>query len=344
MNKKDILLKLLEADAKKVNADVVLGELDGASVIVTGATGLVGLNIVCALNYYNDNYAKNRIHINALSFSKPSGVISQIFRDKGVVSIFGDLQDYDFVKGIPLSDCIIHSAGYGQPGKFLDDKIATISLNTSATISLSQRLRENGRFLFLSSSEIYSGSWNNKNVESDIGNTDPSHTRACYIEGKRAGEAIINALRERGVRAASARLALAYGPGVKGGDQRVLNQFIEKGISGEINLLDSGSAMRTYGYISDIVTMLLNILISNKFSVYNVGGKSTISIKDLSIKIAEKMGVPVNIPSNKAFMEDAPKMVGLDLSRIENEYGHNEYVDIDYGLNKTIEWIVANNE
>ena len=337
--KTNILLRLLNDDAEYVNKHVDLMVMDGATVTVTGATGLVGLNIICALNYYNNNYAKKRIKINALSYSKPSGIIKKVFKESGVNSITGDLSDCIFVENLPISDCIVHSAGYGQPGKFMDDKIKTISINTSATISLSKRLKKGGRFLFLSSSEVYSGCSNN-NTEYDIGTTSPDHARSCYIEGKRSGEAIINILRESGFQAVSARLALAYGPGVRPNDERVLNQFIQKGINGSIKLLDSGSAMRTYGYISDVVAMLLNILVKNSKSVYNVGGHSVLSIKDLAIKIGQQMDVSVEVPVESGLsLKGAPQEVGLNLSRVEKEYGYEEYIEIDQGLKNTIAWI-----
>ena len=262
MKSKFTLLALLEKDAQYVNERVDLNSLDGLEITITGASGLVGLNIISALNYYNNNLAKKRININALSFTKPNGIINDIYVENSIKSIYGDLDDCNFIKNVPLSDCIIHSAGYGQPGKFLNNKIKTIAINTSATIGLSKRLKECGRFLFLSSSEVYSGCLNDKNTEDDIGTTAPTHPRSCYIEGKRSGEAIINILRESGINASSARLALAYGPGVKSNDERVLNQFIQKGIDGKITLLDSGESMRTYGYISNVVIMLLNIPVS----------------------------------------------------------------------------------
>lgn len=338
--KNDVLLKLLDSDAKYVNNRIKLDILDGVDIIITGATGLVGFNIICALNYYNNNYAKKRININALSYSKPSGTIKKVFEKNGVNSIIGDLSDCSFVEGLPMSDCIIHSAGYGQPGKFLDDKLKTISINTSATISLSRKLKKEGRFLFLSSSEIYSGCSNKENVESDIGTTCPEHARSCYIEGKRSGEAIVNVLREKGVSAASARLALAYGPGVRPNDERVLNQFIQKGIKGSIDLLDSGLSMRTYGYIADVVIMLLNILTKNSKSTYNVGGRSVISIRDLAIKVGQQLDVDVKVPvESESSIKGAPQFVGLNLSRIENEFEIEEYIEIDQGLKNTIKWI-----
>ncbi|SVE25020.1 uncharacterized protein METZ01_LOCUS477874, partial [marine metagenome] len=178
------MLGLLENDAKYVNDRVKLSPLDGLDITISGATGLVGLNIISALNYYNCHFAKKQININALSYSEPSGIVYDIFKENSIKSISGDLDNYQFIKDIPSSDCIIHSAGYGQPGKFLDNKIKTISINTLATIGLSKRLKSNGRFLFLSSSEVYSGCSNDKNKEDDIGTTTPNHPRSCYIEGK----------------------------------------------------------------------------------------------------------------------------------------------------------------
>jgi UDP-glucuronate decarboxylase len=344
MNKNDFLIKLFEDDAKNVNENINLNFFEGKDITITGSTGLVGSNIISALVFYNNHFADKPIQINGLSFSKPKPFFYDFFQKNNINIMYGDLSDSEFILKVPLTDYLVHCAGYGQPGKFLEDKIKTIEINTTATIELSKKLKTNGKFLFLSTSELYSGCTSNKHLESDIGNTDPSHPRACYIEGKRTGEAIINALREKGTNAVSARLSLAYGPGVRVGDKRVINQFIDKGLSGQIDMLDSGDAQRTYCYISDATTMLLNILLKSTEPVYNVGGKSVISIKNLALKIGEKLDVPVIFPESKSFLTDAPNAVGLDLSLIESEFDHVQYVDLDYGLTKTIEWIRKYNE
>jgi UDP-glucuronate decarboxylase len=335
----EITQNILLNDALYVNESVDLSQLDGLDVTITGATGLVGFNLLCALNYYNRSLAKKPIRIHALSHRRPDGIIESIFNASRINSLVGDLSDNNFIASLPKSDAIIHSAGYGQPGLFLEDKLKTISINTTATIGLSKNLRKGGRFLFLSSSEVYSGCGSDENKETDIGTTNPTHPRSCYIESKRTGEAIINALREKGYRASSARLALAYGPGVKPGDQRVLNQFIEKGICGQIDLLDSGQALRTYGYIADVVSMLLHILIRGKEPVYNVGGRSVTSIKDLAKKIGREMNVAVLVPNSSSGMKGAPNFVGLNLSKIEDEFLITKYIDLHQGLINTIDWI-----
>jgi len=66
----------------------------------------------------------------------------------------GDIADIDFVNSLEEADYIIHAAGYGQPGKFLQDKIKTIAINTTATMSLLKKLNSDGKFLFISTSEI----------------------------------------------------------------------------------------------------------------------------------------------------------------------------------------------
>jgi nucleoside-diphosphate-sugar epimerase len=241
-----------------------------------------------------------------------------------------------------VADCVIHAAGYGQPGLFLDDKLKTLAINTSATLELSSKLSDNGSFIFISTSELYNGCTSSAHSENEIGRTGPDHPRACYIEGKRAGEAIVHALCEKGISGVSARLALAYGPGVHSTDKRVLNQFIQKALTGTIEMLDDGSANRTYGYISDIIIMLLKLTTNTTSGVYNVGGKSKTSIKQLAVEISKLVGAEVLSPEIDNVMRGAPRAVELNLSKIENEFKLPPIVGLSEGLKNTIEWIKHN--
>jgi len=207
------------------------------------------------------------------------------------------------------------------------------------TIDLLEQLPPSGRFLFLSSSEIYSGSPRLPHREGDIGTTDPSHPRACYIEGKRCGEAICEAFRQQGRNAKSARLALAYGPGTRPDDQRVLNSFIRRAVlEKRLVLQDRGAARRTYCYVTDVIEMLLLILLRGREAVYNVGGRSSVTILELAHAVGRELGVPVSVPPAEAEAVGAPNEVSLDLSRVENEFDRREYVSFEDGLHRTIEW------
>jgi nucleoside-diphosphate-sugar epimerase len=257
----------------------------------------------------------------------------------GFTTIQADLANFSDCAKFPEADIILHAAGYAQPSLFVANPVSTVLLNTSGTAALLQRLTPKGRFLFVSSSEVYSGLNKPSLKEEDIGTTTPLHPRAAYIEGKRCGETICNAYRAQGKQAVSARVALSYGPGTRKHDKRVMNNFIEKAIcQGKIELLDAGQAVRTYCYIADAVELLWKILLYGKEPVYNVGGHTTSTILDLAFIIGKMTGVQVIVPEVQAGLAGAPAEVQLDLTRVETEFGKSNYVNLEDGLRATIEW------
>lgn len=274
-------------------------------LIVFGAYGLVGSNF---------------LESNAKFLPEPIKI----------TKIKCDEVPYDLEK----ADYILFSAGYGQPLKFSEDKVRTIEINTTGLITAFKYLKPDGKFLFISSSEVYSGA-DSPHSEEMIGTTTPDHARACYIEGKRCGEAICHAYRKSGWDVKIARLALAYGPGTKENDTRVLNKFIQQGFDGQITLRDGGEAIRTYLYIQDAVDLLWKILLNGRDSVYNVGGFSTLTIKELAEEIGRLMNANVTIPQINTGLSDAPQDVHLDMKKTLKEFTQG-FTSLDKGLKKTI--------
>lgn len=241
----------------------------------------------------------------------------------------------EFTVNMESADYITYGSGYGQPQMFGKDKVRTIEINTTSLIKAFSYLKPGGTFLYISSSEVYSGNPLNCS-EDEIGNTNPSHPRACYIEGKRAGEAICHSFAEQGYNVKIARLALAYGPGTKAGDTRVLNQFIEQACKTKnITMRDQGEALRTYCYIDDAVDMLWNILLNSRDMVYNIGGFSTLTILELAEEIAKLMNATVTLPEQQTGLSDAPMSVILDMSKYLKEFNKG-FVPIVEGLKRTI--------
>ena len=271
--------------------------------------------------------------------SEPAPHTAEIIHSAGFQVAQVNLADPAECSRLPPADVIIHSAGYAQPAIFMANPVATFQVNTTATATLLQKLRPGGAFLYLSSSEVYSGLKKSPLSESDIGTTTPLHPRACYIEGKRGGETICNAYRTQGVRAVSARLALAYGPGTRRSDKRALNSFIEKALcQGKIELMDAGKAIRTYCYVSDAVELMWQAALHGTQPVYNIGGHSTVTIGELARLVGQIVGVPVSFPAQSAEVAGAPEEVRLDLTRPETEFKKTNYVGLEQGLRATIEW------
>jgi len=326
------MIEIIETDLEKINLDI--SKLRNSRILITGSSGLLGIYILSFLKKY-----KNDLNLELHVWNKNEIEIpfSEIFDN--TVIIRGDITELKMFEGLPEYDLIIHAAGYGQPLRFLEDKIKTIEINTFSTIQLFKKLKKEGRFLFVSTSEIYSGNNTFEISENQIGTTNTDHPRSCYIEGKRSGESICYAYKELGYDVKIARLCLAYGPGTRKNDKRVLNSLIEKSIKYDsINLLDSGNAIRTYCYITDVIEMILNISLFGKETVYNIGGVSKTSILELAQKISDITKKSVVTSETDSIIQGNPNVVNVSIKKYCTEFKKLSFVQLEEGLNNTINW------
>ncbi|MGE5496094.1 MAG: NAD-dependent epimerase/dehydratase family protein [Burkholderiales bacterium] len=331
-----LLTDMITNNALKILESTDLSALDNKTLLVTGASGLIGIHMITCLREVRERVRPKKIY--ALVNREPLSFIRELLDFEGVQVLRGDLTNTGFCESLPAADCIIHAACYGQPIRFMEDPIKTLKLNTLTTFSLLEKLEVGGKFLFISTSEVYTGLSDPPFAETQIGTTDPGHPRACYIEAKRCGEAIVNVCRSKGADAKSARLALAYGPGTRMGDKRVISEFIQRGFDKEIRLMDQGAARRAYCYVTDAVELMWKILISGRESVYNVGGVSERSIAQLAQTIGDMMNASVVFPDTPQEVKGGPMNAWVDMTRANTEFGKKEYVSLEDGLAQTIEW------
>jgi len=333
----DNITAIIREDAKSLISRVNLEPLRNKNVVVAGASGLIGTYVMAVL----DTWGGCRIIYPVSTDYVKMGTAAYEFTTNHA-PIRVDLSKQCAVSMLPPFDYGFYGAGYGQPAKFTANPLGTLAINTSGLRQALDSLLVGGRLLYVSSSELYSGHPKPPFREDEIGSTNPQHPRGCYIEGKRCGEAICASynVENRRSRAVSARVALAYGPGTKKDDDRAINGFIRQAIvDRHIKLRDAGQVIRNYCYISDTVEFLLNIWLRGIYDVYNVGGKSKVTISALARKIGEICDVPVDIPHTSGFdMSDAPDNVTLDMRLSEGEFGKVDYLSLEEGLRKTIAW------
>ena len=273
-------------------------ELRGSKVLVTGAFGFVGSHLLAALLQMKQEL-NGDLSILATMHRDVPPWLALVCAQGEVTLLKGDLSDEEFIASLPAANVIIHAATYGQPKMFSTAPVTTLKLNTLTALLLLDKLRLGDKFLFLSSSEVYGGLTNPPFREDQIGTTNTTHPRACYIEGKRSGEAICSAYRSKGIDAKAVRLSHAYGPGARGDDKRAMNSFIEMAIREKrITLLDAGLARRSYCYIADAGAMLWRILLTGKDVVYNVGGDYRTTVFELAHRIGRIMNVEVHVPGD----------------------------------------------
>ena len=147
---------LLFEDAIHAWGDLSRDLLRGRRVLLTGASGLVGSHFLAGLLQLRDELAGDLAIETVVHSDLPIWFAEDCVDGKLRVHR-GDLGQATFIDSLPEADIVIHAATYSQPSLFTKDPISTIRLNTTATLSLLDKVAPQGKFLFLSSSEIYSG-------------------------------------------------------------------------------------------------------------------------------------------------------------------------------------------
>lgn len=328
---------IINNNAVAILRNVDLSELEGKTILVTGASGLIGLHFLACLKQAR-NKMKVPFKVIGVVNQEPLPFIKEFFDYEEAVMMQGDLTNSKFCESLPKADYIIHAASYGQPIRFMENPLKTLKLNTITTFHLFEKLNQEGKFLFISSSEVYIGLTQPPFKEDEIGTISPSQLRACYVEAKRCGETIVNVYRQKGVDAKSVRLSAAYGPGTRIEDKRVISSFIQKAANKDLRLLDHGSAVRAYCYVTDAVEIMWNVLLQGKDAVYNVGGIYKNTIAQVAEIVGKLMEVPVRYPDITKEVNGSPEESWLDMTKVQEEFKKTEYVALEEGIRQTIEW------
>ena len=130
----------IQSDANKINEAVDLAPFHEASMAITGASGLVGQYILAALSNAKGKGIQPD-HIYVFMRDEPTDCLREVVKNLSVTWCKGDICDPSLIAVLPNDlDYIIHAAGYGQPQKFLEDEISTITINTAVTNALLKKL------------------------------------------------------------------------------------------------------------------------------------------------------------------------------------------------------------
>ncbi|AUJ33008.1 MAG: NAD-dependent epimerase/dehydratase family protein [Liquorilactobacillus nagelii] len=339
--------EIYQGDIQKV-AEILLPweKLADKSILITGATGLIGSFLVDVLAYKNIHENLN-CHIYALGRNKHTAFqrFNTYFHDD-----FFSFLKQDIIQPLELErkvDFIIHLASNTHPLAYINDPIGTITTNVIGTNNLLQfaAQRENIRFLFASSNEVYGENRGDVELfdESYCGYLNSNTLRAGYPESKRCGEALCQAYYcSRNVDFVIARLTRTFGPTMINGDSKVISQFIQNAIKNQaIILKSSGEQKYSFTYVADAVTGLLTVLMRGKKSeAYNVADKgSDISLKELANLVAELSNSTVSfeLPNEieKAGFSKATKAM-LDGSKLK-QLGWKANYSLEEGIKHTLD-------
>ena len=266
----------------------LVGHYKNKTILVTGASGMIGQNVTSLLLAMNDRLgAGMKIIIHGRDYNKVDELYGNLKDREDVLIVISDIKTIDVVQHI---DYIIHTAGVtGGSKQHLDFPMRTISTALEGTKRILDIAKyDDAATVFLSSLEVYGNTGMNASDinENDGGYVDCTSPRSSYPESKRMCECMYSAYaKQYGVRAFSARLTATFGYGVSLSDKRVFAQFA-KSISekNDIVLKSTGETVRDYCDAEDAATAFLFIMANGKpGEAYNVANmETTISIKDMA--------------------------------------------------------------
>lgn len=248
----------------------------------------------------------------------------------------------DVADPIRLSvDWIFNLACPASPRHYQADPIKTMRtcvLGVMSVLELADRI--GARLLQASTSEIYGNPDIHPQPEWYLGNVNPIGPRACYDEGKRAGEALCaDYHRARGVDVRIARIFNTYGPGMSGGDGRVVQAFVDAALAGQtLQVFGSGSQTRSFCFVDDMVDALLIMMRQPNLGPIpiNLGNDAEVSIASLAeqvISLAESSSAI----SYFQIAEDDPARRRPDLRRAREVLGWAPTVSLACGLQRMID-------
>ncbi|NMB53036.1 MAG: SDR family oxidoreductase [Bacteroidales bacterium] len=302
-------------------------------ILITGGAGFIGshlcerlLNdgneVICLDNYFTGS-KQNIIHLlDNHNF--------EVIRHDIILPIYLEVDE------------IYNLACPASPVHYKYNGIKTIKTSVMGainTLGLAKRTRS--KILQASTSEVYGDPKVHPQPESYWGNVNVLGPRACYDEGKRCAETLfMNYYVQNNVRIKIARIFNTYGPRMSSNDGRVISNFIIQALKGEdITIFGDGSHTRSFQYVDDLIEGMIKLMdMPDSFTgPVNLGNPVEITVRDLADKIIKMTGSGSRI-KYLPLPEDDPKQRKPDISLAIKKLDWKPVVDLESGLQKTIEY------
>lgn len=304
--------------------------LNGKKVVITGATGFIGANLVrMCLTAGAEVYILIRRNSNRWR-------LADVLKNINIYNI--DLLNYEKIK-IAISDIrpdiIYHAATYGGAPK-QEDLCRIIQTNFIGTVNLINACKKTNFELFVntgSSSEY--GPKSNPMREDDcpepINNYGVSKSAAtlyCQASAKNEKLPIV-----------SLRLFSPYGNYED--SARLIPSVIMACLKGESPRISNPRFVRDFIYIGDVINSYARIVEVTDVSgeIFNIGSGKQHSVGEVANKIIELTGNKVELLTGmEKRWQNEPANWQADISKAKHFLGFNPQYDLDSGLSASIKW------
>ena len=324
-------------------------------IVITGGAGFIGSHVVRRFVKQYPNYLIYNLDL--LTYAGNLANLSDIESEPNYRFVKGDICDAEFINKLfkeEQFDGVIHLAAESHVDRSITDPLAFLNTNILGTANLLNAAKtiwkgefEKHLFYHISTDEVY-GSLNETDLFLETTAYDP---QSPYSASKASSDHFVRAYQNTyGIQTVITNCSNNYGP----------NQFPEKLIPLFINNIKKKKPLPVYGKGENIRDWLfvedhaLAIdLVYHKGKVgdtYNIGGFNEWTNLDLIKLVCDVMDKKLGRKEGESrelitYVTDRPghdMRYAIDASKIKNELGWTPSVTFEQGLEKTVDWYLAN--
>lgn len=341
MERNQNILEWLKEDFDEIWEENIPWErLNNRSVLVTGASGLIGSCFVYALLDRNIRYGSN-IHIIVLARNRER-LFNKFGQYDNVNLIAQDVSEE--IKWPGTVDYIIHAACDVQPITSTGNPVGTCKTILDGTFSVCDfACKVGAKEINISSVNAFGRAYREEpfsdELFADIPLNDCSY---AYHEGKRMSEMICASYAAQyRMKYSILRIGRVYGPTMNITDSMVLSSFLLQAATGhDLTLKSRGTQRYTYVYVADVVSALFYLMFNGEAKYYNCGEDTKLEERNLG-EIARLICDVNHVQLQRAEMSGDEKQIYSKtvycMMTSENlmELGWKKKNDIVRGIKKT---------
>lgn len=309
-------------------------------ILITGGLGFIGSNFI---RFWLGNHPQDKIiNLDKVTYAANPASLSDLSQNYTFVK--GDILDSELLdKIIPGIDLIVHFAAESHVDRSIDDPLLFVKTNVLGTYTLLSAAKKHGniRFHHISTDEVFGSiSFGSTDQFSEITPYNPS---SPYSASKASSDHFVRSFGKTfGLPVTITNCSNNYGPYQH--PEKLIPRLITNLIDNQkIPVYGQGTNFRDWLYVDDHCRAIEAVINKGKLGeTYCVGGlKETSRNIDLIKQVINLMG---KSEDQIEYVTDRPAHdnYAVRWDKIHNELGWEPKETLESGLQKTINWYLAN--